>query len=191
MKANIIGEINPSQWLSDHAYRNLIGVTSYVCLQAEDRISLVQAVLDSRPGCYQDQATLTSLVALLGLTHRQSDLQLKTAYAALREGDEEFARLQCMELIRCGVKDAWPLASQLASLRTTMDLNAEDAKILLGFAMAHCPRDKVGHAWSILIRKDWHGILGTQKSMTHCAALQVYCVLYIWQGQQGWGNNCR
>lgn len=66
-----------------------------------------------------------------------------TANAALREGDEEFAREQCVKLVHAGHKNAWTLASQLSSIRSSMTQHPEDVKIMLGFALAHCPTEQV------------------------------------------------
>lgn len=116
---------------------------SWLEWQVEDRSELIQAVLDSKPGIYQDQATLNSLAELLGVADKGSAMQLRSAYAALREGDEEFARQQCLNLVFLGVRDAWPLASQLSSLKATAMQHPQDTKKLLGFALAHCPKEQV------------------------------------------------
>lgn len=114
-------------------------------MQVKDRLDILQAVLDYRPGAYTEHNTLEDLAEKLGLGRQDPRLGLLIANKALLEGDVVMARLHCLGLVGKGFRPAWELAAQLALLGkgTGGGAPAEEARELLGFAIAHCQPDQV------------------------------------------------
>ena len=72
-----------------------------------------------------------------------SELSLRIANAALREGDIAAASRECVDLVKAGYGPAWELAAQLAQPAEAGAASMPNVQSLLGFAMAHCPADQV------------------------------------------------
>ena len=79
-------------------------------------MELVQMALDARPGAHSDGGRLALLAELLGVAERHSELQLRRARAALRDGDVLAAREHAAELAAQGYVPAWEAAAQAGSL---------------------------------------------------------------------------
>ncbi|BDA40884.1 probable neuroblastoma-amplified sequence at N-terminal half [Coccomyxa sp. Obi] len=111
------------------------------CCQVEDRMELLQMALDARPGAHSDGGRLALLAELLGVAERHSELQLRRARAALRDGDISAAREHAAELAAQGYVPAWEVVAEL-QLKGTQD-HGEEMLTLLAFCLAHCPGDQV------------------------------------------------
>lgn len=109
-------------------------------------MDIIQAVLDANPTAYTDQRALFSLAEKLGVAQRAAEISLRASSTALRTGDVATAQRECLALVKAGHRPAWELAGQLALLGVKGGLSEKDSEALTGFALAHCPLDKVGGA---------------------------------------------
>ena len=112
-------------------------------VQIEDRMEIIQTLLDSQPRAYRDQATLDSLAAQLGLGAKVLQLDLRIAECALRQADREVAVEKCLHLVRAQFKESWEICAQLLVTSREDELKSGVLKQLLGFTMANCPPDQV------------------------------------------------
>ena len=109
-----------------------------------------------------------------------SELSLRIANAALREGDIAAASRECLDLVMADYGPAWKLAAQLARPTEAGAASMPDVHSLLGFAMAHCPADQVRTAQAC--RSGGRAGLGDQLEPLHlrCCA-QTWQVLDTWR----------
>lgn len=109
----------------------------------EDRMEVIQRLLDSDPVAYKNQATLVSLLSMLGLGNRSLELDLRIASCAWKQGDKTTAAEKCLHLVHAAHSPAWELCAELVVSAGEETLEPGALKELLGFAVAHCHEGQV------------------------------------------------
>lgn len=112
-------------------------------MQIKDRMEIIQSLLNSQPGIYQDQAILTSLLGMLGLSTKSLDLDLRIAHCAMKQRDIDKAAEKCTLLVNANYKAAWELCAQVVVSDKRGGLTEAAERQLLGFVLAHCHEDQV------------------------------------------------
>lgn len=85
-------------------------------LQVQDRMNLIQLILDTDPKAYADAGRLAMLAEQLGLSDRHADVALRQAHSACKAGDLAAAHDFALQLARQEFKPAWKLGAEVQIL---------------------------------------------------------------------------
>ncbi|GMH35143.1 hypothetical protein BSKO_03011 [Bryopsis sp. KO-2023] len=112
--------------------------------QLPSRIDVIPHILQAQPDNYKDLDTLRGVAKLLGLDSHEEHVKvdLMIGQAALEAGDFEVAQEVSTGLAKEGPGAAWELCASVA-VEGGERVGRDRRKTLLGFAVAHCPEDRL------------------------------------------------
>ena len=90
-----------------------------VCVQMQNRMDIIQLVLDTNALAYRDAGRMAMLAEQLGLSEQHAEVMLRQARAACRAGDLAIAHELALQLAVQQHPPAWQLASEVMLTMTT------------------------------------------------------------------------